>query len=153
MLLCGTLPSVLAHPQDVAAAEDFGFQPAPVGPGLHTVVDEQLHRVYAVAGAHRFPRRRRREHEVVHAADPGAGVAQADGDARPQHGADYRRRGAGADAADMDLVQPARDPKSTGREVFMRPLPSKPVPPGVGRSCGRAIRKRLRCPAATRNGR
>ena len=69
---CGADRIAVEAADNVAAAEHLGLQAAPVGAALEQAVDQQLHRVHAVAPVC-CRRHGRREHEVVHPAQPGTG--------------------------------------------------------------------------------
>nr|GEU28394.1 hypothetical protein [Tanacetum cinerariifolium] len=77
--------------EDGAAAEDLRFQVLALGAGLEQVVDQDFHRIRAVArrgGDGAAVAAAVRQHEVVHAAQARGAVADAGRHARAQHGHD-----------------------------------------------------------------
>lgn len=78
--------------QHRAAAEHLGFQAVARSAGLEQFVDQHFHGEGAIAHGGRGGRLHvaLRQHEMVHAADPGFGIVDTGGDARPEHGRDHQ---------------------------------------------------------------
>ena len=94
-ILLGTDIAVLPLYHPVRAAEDVRRERTQARAELFQHVGERVHGHVAVARVALAERRRRRQEEVIHAAEAQPKVPKADGDARPQHrsqGARFVRR-------------------------------------------------------------